>query len=130
LQVHDARRLEEVLLQVVEEVDAARLQDAARPLGQQLPRLGGARGARQLEAVHAPALLASASAGSTRSGVMGSERTRTPVALKTALAMAARVGTMGGSPRPAADVLFPALATSVRIGTASNMSLGMRILYD
>ena len=39
------------------------------------------------------------------------------------------VGTLGGSPIPAVDVLLPRLATGVRMETASNMSVGIRILY-
>ena len=76
------RRLDEVLLQVVEQVDAAGLQDAARLLGRELPGLGRGRRAGQLEAVHGYALLrASDRAARTRSGVIGSSRTRTPIAL-------------------------------------------------
>ena len=52
LDVDDARRLDEVLLQVVEEVDAAGLEDGAGLLGEELPRLGGRGGPGELEAVH------------------------------------------------------------------------------
>src|SRR6185295_13863051 len=126
LEVHHAPRLDDVLLQVVEQVDAAGLEHAAGRLGQQLAGLGDGVGAGQLEAVHV--LLRRPAR--TLSGVMGSSRTRTPVALNTALATAASVGTRQGSPRPAAEVLFPALAISVRIGTASNMSRAPSTLYD
>src|SRR5271169_1242110 len=114
LQVHEAGRLEKVLLQVVEEVDSAGLQQAPRPIGRKPPRVGNARGPDELEAIHAGALL-DARAARTTSGVMGRVRMRAPVALNTALAMTARVGTMHGSPIPAADVLLPPLAISVRI---------------
>src|SRR6185295_1619839 len=116
LEVHHAPRLDDVLLQVVEQVDAAGLEHAAGRLGQQLAGLGDGRGAGQLEAVHV--LLRRPAR--TLSGVMGSSRTRTPVALNTALATAASVGTRQGSPRPAAEVLLPALRSMTRFSNSAH----------
>ncbi len=82
LQVDHARRLDEPLLHVVQEVDAARLEHAARRVREQGAGLGDGGGSGQLEAPHGQALpFASARAARTRSGVMGSSRMRAPVAL-------------------------------------------------
>ena len=82
LQIDEPGGLDQVLLQVVEQIDAAGLEDAPRLLGGEFQSLGDARGPRELESVHGlPSFLTSASAASTRSGVIGSCRRRTPVAL-------------------------------------------------
>src|SRR3972149_5930382 len=52
LQVDHPRRLDEVLLEVVEDVDAPGHEDGARLLREELAGLGGARRPRQLEAIH------------------------------------------------------------------------------
>ena len=52
LQVHDTGRLEQPLLEVVQQVDAAGLEHGARLLGDELAGLGDASGAGQLEGVH------------------------------------------------------------------------------
>ena len=82
LQVDEPGGLDQVLLQVVEQVDAAGLEDAPRRLGGEIQGLGDAPGPRELKPVHGlPSFPASASVASTRSGVIGSCRRCTPVAL-------------------------------------------------
>src|SRR6185436_5494955 len=81
LEIHQPRRLDQVLLHVVEQVDPAGLQHAAGLLRLQRAGLGDAGRFGELEAVHYALLLASASAASITSGVIGRRRTRAPVAL-------------------------------------------------
>ena len=62
--------------------------------------------------------LSPGSCAQTRSGVIGSARTRAPVALAIALPIAAAVGTQGGSPTPF-DPHGPALDVGVSIQSVS-----------
>src|SRR5436309_2578309 len=70
------------------------------------------RGRRHVRARHSVVI------SQTRSGVMGSARTRAPMTFATALAIAPAVGTHGGSPTPF-EPFGPAFGVSVSIQATS-----------
>src|SRR5581483_397323 len=92
-----------------DEVSAAG--DGPRARGERLHRL--LHGARRRERRRHACI-----ASHTRSGVIGSRRTRAPVACAIAFAIAPGVGTLGGSPIPF-DPLGPAFRAGISIQAMS-----------
>src|SRR5439155_10387073 len=77
----------------------ARADDEVGPAGHGA-RASGERGERVLDGLGGGVRLRHCGAAQTRSGVIGSSRTRAPTALAIAFPIAPAVGTLGGSPTP------------------------------
>src|SRR5688572_29993837 len=107
-----------------DEIGAAR--DGDRPVLQELQRLAERARLRVREEAHRT----TASASSTRAGVIGTWRSRTPMAFATAFATAAAVGMIGGSPSPFAPRLLARRSgRSLNFTTISGTSIAVGILY-